>query len=164
MACAADHHHDPGASDRPGVPPAQAPRPGAGVRYRGRHGARVLPGGHAADDTEPEELDNAVTDDDEPRRPLAAQRREAIVALLRDQGARRIGDFGCGAGVLIKDLLADPGVERVTAVDVSARALQLAARNLRLDRWPDRQRERLNIFQTAPPARPAPAQPQEPAP
>ncbi|HYB16247.1 MAG TPA: 3' terminal RNA ribose 2'-O-methyltransferase Hen1 [Streptosporangiaceae bacterium] len=102
-----------------------------------------------ADDTEPEELDNAVTEDDEPRRPLATQRREAIVAILRGLRVRRIGDFGCGAGVLIKDLLADPAVEQVTAVDVSARALQLAARNLRLDRWPDRQRERLRIFQSA---------------
>jgi 3' terminal RNA ribose 2'-O-methyltransferase Hen1 len=102
-----------------------------------------------ADDTEPEELDNAVTEDDEPRRPLAVQRREAILAIVREQQARRVGDFGCGAGALSKDLLAEPGVQHVTAVDVSARALQLAARNLRLDRMPDRQRERLDIFQTA---------------
>ena len=102
-----------------------------------------------ADDTEPEELDNAVTEDDEPRKPLAVQRREAVLAIVRELRPRRVGDLGCGAGVLIKDLLAVPGVEHVTAVDVSARALQLAARNLRLDRWPDRQRERLNIFQTA---------------
>jgi 3' terminal RNA ribose 2'-O-methyltransferase Hen1 len=102
-----------------------------------------------ADDTEPEELDNAVTEDDEPRRPLAVQRREAILALVREQGARRVGDFGCGSGVLVRDLLADPHIQHVTAVDVSARALQLAARNLRLDRMPDRQRERLNIFQTS---------------
>jgi 3' terminal RNA ribose 2'-O-methyltransferase Hen1 len=101
------------------------------------------------DDTAPEEFDNAVTEDDEQAKPLAAQRREAILAIVREQGARRVGDLGCGSGALIKDLLAEHSIERITAVDVSARALQLAARNLHLDRMPDRQRERLDIFQSA---------------
>ena len=103
-----------------------------------------------ADDTEPEELDNAVPeDDDETRKPLAVQRREAILAILREQNAKRIGDFGCGSGVLTRALLAEKHIEKIIAIDVSARALQLAARNLNLDRMPDRQRERLQIFQSA---------------
>ena len=61
-----------------------------------------------ADDTEPEELDNAVTDNDDTRKPLAVQRREAILAILRELDARTVGDFGCGSGVLTKDLLAEP--------------------------------------------------------
>ncbi len=101
-----------------------------------------------ADDTDPDELDNAVTEEDRPT-PLAVQRREAILAVLRELGARRIGDFGCGAGVLTKDLLAGKNVERVVAADVSARALQLAARHLRLDRLPEAQRDRLKIFQSS---------------
>jgi 3' terminal RNA ribose 2'-O-methyltransferase Hen1 len=108
-----------------------------------------------ADDTEPEELDNAVADHDheedqaEGSKPLAIQRREAILDVLKESGARRVGDFGCGEGVLVRDLLKDKQVEQVVAVDVSARALQLAARNLKLDRMPDRQRERLKIFQSS---------------
>jgi 3' terminal RNA ribose 2'-O-methyltransferase Hen1 len=102
-----------------------------------------------ADDTEPEEFDNAVAEDDEPRRPLAVQRRAAILAIVRERQARRVGDFGCGAGELTRDLLAEPGVQHVIAVDVSARALQIAARNLRLDRMPDHRRERLSIFASA---------------
>jgi 3' terminal RNA ribose 2'-O-methyltransferase Hen1 len=104
-----------------------------------------------ADDTEPETLDNAVTEDDaaETRKPLAIQRREAILAILRGRGAQRVGDFGCGSGVLTRALLGEQQIERVVAVDVSVRALQLAARDLRLDRMPDRQRERLQIFQSA---------------
>ena len=35
------------------------------------------------------------------------------------------------------------------AIDVSARALQLAARHLKLDQMPDKQRERLTIFQSS---------------
>jgi 3' terminal RNA ribose 2'-O-methyltransferase Hen1 len=103
-----------------------------------------------ADDTEPEALDNAVTEEGtEQNRPLASQRRETILAVLREQNAQRIGDFGCGTGVLTKALLAEPQVTQVVAVDVSARALQLAARNLNLDRMPDPQRARLKIFQSA---------------
>ena len=104
-----------------------------------------------ADDTEPEALDNAVTEDDEQerRQPLAVQRREAVLAILRELGATRVGDFGCGSGALTKALLADQHLEKIVAVDVSVRALQLAARDLNLDRMPPGPRERLNIFQTA---------------
>jgi 3' terminal RNA ribose 2'-O-methyltransferase Hen1 len=103
-----------------------------------------------ADDTEPEELDNAVTDEEaEPVKPLAVQRREAILTVLRAHGARRVGDLGCGAGVLTRDLLSDPQIAHVTAVDVSVRALQLAARNLRLDQMPVSKRERLTVFQSS---------------
>jgi len=103
-----------------------------------------------ADDTEPEELDNAVDEaGSEEHKPLAVQRREAILAVLREIGARRVGDLGCGAGALTRDLLADKQIEHVTAVDVSARALQLAARQLKLDQMPDNKRERLTIFQSS---------------
>jgi 3' terminal RNA ribose 2'-O-methyltransferase Hen1 len=102
-----------------------------------------------ADDTEPEALDNAVSDEEDTRKPLAVQRREAILAVLREASARTVGDFGCGSGVLTRALLAENRITKVVAVDVSARALHLAARTLNLDRMPDRQRERLTIFQSA---------------
>jgi 3' terminal RNA ribose 2'-O-methyltransferase Hen1 len=104
-----------------------------------------------ADDTEPEALDNAVTEDDaaQTRQPLAVERREAILAILRELHARRVGDFGCGSGVLTRALLGEKQIENIVAVDVSVRALQLAARDLNLDRMPDRQRERIMIFQSA---------------
>ena len=104
-----------------------------------------------ADDTEPAELDNAVTEEaeEDERKPLAVQRREAILAIIRESGARRVGDLGCGAGALTRDLLADAQIEHVTAVDVSARALQLAARYLKLDQMPDHKRQRLTIFQSS---------------
>jgi 3' terminal RNA ribose 2'-O-methyltransferase Hen1 len=116
-----------------------------------------------ADDTDPGELDNAVPDPDAPEapeapeagpedskaRPLATLRREAVLAVLRTGGARRIGDLGCGEGTLVRDLLKDSSVELVLAVDVSVRALQLAARTLNLDRMSGPQRDRLKIFQSS---------------
>jgi 3' terminal RNA ribose 2'-O-methyltransferase Hen1 len=105
-----------------------------------------------SDDTEPEELDNAVDTDEEPDKPdkpLSALRREAIMAELTAAGTRTVADLGCGAGVLTKDLLDSKGIELVIATDVSARALQLAARRLRLEQMPQRRRARLRIFQSS---------------
>ena len=89
------------------------------------------------------------TPDDIRDKPLAVQRREAILDVLHEAGARRVGDLGCGAGALTRDLLRDTSFDHVVATDVSARALQLAARHLNLERMPDRQRERLTIFQSS---------------
>ena len=106
------------------------------------------------DDTDVEQFDNAVDgalDLDAPDRPvpLAEQRRGAVLAAVRASGARRVGDLGCGEGVLVRDLIAERGIAAIVAVDVSARALQIAGRRLRLDKMTELQRERLQIFQSA---------------
>ncbi|HEX5494400.1 MAG TPA: 3' terminal RNA ribose 2'-O-methyltransferase Hen1 [Mycobacteriales bacterium] len=81
--------------------------------------------------------------------PLAERRRAAVLAVLRGSGAARVGDLGCGDGSLLAALLAEPEFTEVVGVDVSFRALELAARRLRLDRMPDRWRDRLQLFQTS---------------
>ncbi|GGQ00047.1 3' terminal RNA ribose 2'-O-methyltransferase Hen1 [Streptomyces roseolilacinus] len=104
----------------------------------------------AADDTEAAELDNAVdedTDTEERPVPLAVRRREAILAALRDAGASRVLDLGCGQGQLVRELLKDPRFTEVVGVDVSVRALALAARRLRLDRMGERQAARVRLVQ-----------------
>ncbi|MFB9909430.1 3' terminal RNA ribose 2'-O-methyltransferase Hen1 [Allokutzneria oryzae] len=108
------------------------------------------------DDAEPEVLDNAVPDpaladgeEAEPKVSLALQRRGAVLAALRGAGAARVVDLGCGEGALLRDLLADANFREVLGVDVSHRALEFAARKLRLDRMPDRQRERLTLLQSS---------------
>jgi 3' terminal RNA ribose 2'-O-methyltransferase Hen1 len=106
------------------------------------------------DDTEPGQFDSpagggAVLEAPDRPVPLAAQRRGAVLAVLRASAARRVGDLGCGEGALVADLLAEPGIEQVVATDVSARALRAAGRRLRLETMPERQRDRLQIFQSA---------------
>jgi 2-polyprenyl-3-methyl-5-hydroxy-6-metoxy-1,4-benzoquinol methylase len=88
---------------------------------------------------------------DVPDRPasLAAQRRGSVLAVLRAAGARRVLDLGCGGGALLRDLLADPQFTEILGVDVSAGALEAAARRLRLDRLPERQGERIALRQSA---------------
>ena len=106
------------------------------------------------DDVEPEQIDNALDEavvSEEPDRPvpLAEQRRGAVMAAIRSLGAHAVGDFGCGEGALVRELLAERSVERIVASDVSARALQIAARKLRVERMPEFQRARLEIFQSS---------------
>ena len=115
------------------------------------------------DDMEPEALDNAVPqspdaadhDGTGPRRgSLAQQRREAVLAVLRDtvlrdSAAARVADLGCGEGRLVALLLGEPSAARVLGVDVSHRALERAAQRLHLDTMPDRQRERVDLLQSS---------------
>ena len=114
------------------------------------------------DDTEPEALDNAVpeapdnavTDTAPPRSPLAQQRRDAVLAVLRDtvlrdSAAARVADLGCGEGSLVALLLREPSVARVLGIDVSHRALERTAQRLHLDTMPERQRERVDLLQSS---------------
>lgn len=116
------------------------------------------------DGSEVEEIDNAVPEEAAPQAPeasgtpadgpaaprdlpLAVQRRAAIASALRSAGATTVLDLGCGEGALIAELLKDPRFSEVVGVDVSARALGIAARRLHLDRIPQRQAERIRLLQ-----------------
>ncbi|MET7885356.1 3' terminal RNA ribose 2'-O-methyltransferase Hen1 [Streptomyces avermitilis] len=103
-----------------------------------------------ADDSEVEEIDNAVdesTDTEEKPVPLAVQRRDAIIAALQASGAARVLDLGCGQGQLVQALLKDVRFTEIVGVDVSVRALTIAARRLKLDRLGERQASRVTLFQ-----------------
>ena len=80
--------------------------------------------------------------------PLALQRHGAVLAALRSAGAHRVIDLGCGAGALLPALLAESSFTEILGVDVSARALEVAARRLRLDRMPERQAARIQLVQS----------------
>ncbi|MFJ9815420.1 3' terminal RNA ribose 2'-O-methyltransferase Hen1 [Streptomyces sp. NPDC101151] len=103
-----------------------------------------------ADDSEVESIDNAVEEETETEKkptPLAVLRREAILAALRGSGAARVLDLGCGQGQLVQELLKDVRFTQVVGVDVSVRALTIAARRLKLDRMGERQAARVQLFQ-----------------
>jgi 3' terminal RNA ribose 2'-O-methyltransferase Hen1 len=103
-----------------------------------------------ADDSEVEEIDNAVeaeTETEERPTPLAVQRREAITAALKASGAARVLDLGCGQGQLVQALLKDPAFTEIVGLDVSVRALTIASRRLKLDRMGERQAARVKLLQ-----------------
>ncbi|MEU0332029.1 3' terminal RNA ribose 2'-O-methyltransferase Hen1 [Streptomyces sp. NPDC006193] len=104
-----------------------------------------------ADDSRVEEIDNAVEEEtgepEEKPAPLAVQRREAILAVLRASGAARVLDLGCGQGQLVQALLKEARFTEIVGVDVSMRALTVAARRLGLDRMGERQAARVRLVQ-----------------
>ncbi|MFF9690378.1 3' terminal RNA ribose 2'-O-methyltransferase Hen1 [Streptomyces sp. NPDC014623] len=105
-----------------------------------------------SDDLEVESVDNAVdetTDTEEKPVPLAEQRRTAILEALRAAGAGRVLDLGCGQGQLVQSLLKDVRFTEIVGVDVSMRALTVAARRLKLDRMGERQAGRVTLRQGA---------------
>jgi 3' terminal RNA ribose 2'-O-methyltransferase Hen1 len=107
----------------------------------------------------PEALDNTVSDsgseDSTPenpptqRSPLAQQRSEAVLAVLRDANAATVADLGCGEGALVAMLLRDPAFSKILGVDVAHRALERAAQRLHLDTTADRVRERVELLQSS---------------
>ncbi|KUN16723.1 3' terminal RNA ribose 2'-O-methyltransferase Hen1 [Streptomyces antibioticus] len=103
-----------------------------------------------ADDSEVEEIDNAVeaeTEEQARPTPLAVQRRDAIIAALQASGAARVLDLGCGQGQLVQALLKDVRFTEIVGVDVSMRALTIASRRLKLDRMGERQASRVQLVQ-----------------
>ena len=83
----------------------------------------------------------------EERLSLRDQRLGTVQAALKASGARRVLDLGCGGGALLQRLVRED-FEEVVGVDVSARALEQAARRLRLDRLPEERRRRITLLQS----------------
>ena len=83
----------------------------------------------------------------EERLSLRDQRLGSVQAVLKASGARRVLDLGCGSGALLERLVRDRFGE-IVGVDVSVRALEHAARRLRLDRLAEDQRRRISLLQS----------------
>ena len=81
--------------------------------------------------------------------PLADLRVDAVLRVLKESGAARVLDLGCGEGRLLEQLLTVPQFQEIVGVDVSVAALERAARRLRLERLPERQRRRIKLQQGA---------------
>ncbi len=77
---------------------------------------------------------------------LHEQRLEMVVLQLRQLGARRVLDLGCGEGKLLRLLLQDSTFEEIVGLDVSYRSLEIAQKRLKLDELPPRQRSRIKVL------------------
>ncbi|MFB9268816.1 3' terminal RNA ribose 2'-O-methyltransferase Hen1 [Bradyrhizobium erythrophlei] len=64
---------------------------------------------------------------------LNDQRMDAVVDALRATRAKTIADLGCGEGKLLQRLLREPWAQRLIGLDPASRALEWAARRLKLN-------------------------------
>ena len=74
-------------------------------------------------------------------------RLQTVADVLKQCGAKRVLDLGCGEGKLIRKLLREKQFEEIVGMDVSHRALKIAQERLHYDRLPEKQKERLRLFQ-----------------
>jgi 3' terminal RNA ribose 2'-O-methyltransferase Hen1 len=85
----------------------------------------------------------------EKRISLNEQRLGAVLAALKQSGAKRVIDLGCGEGRLLRALQEEKSFEEIAGVDVSHRALEIASERLRLDRLPAAQQGRVKLIHGA---------------
>ena len=100
-----------------------------------------------APDDEAEEASAEESPSTERAPSLHDQRLQTVLSVLRDSGAKRVVDLGCGEGKLLKLLLAEKQFEAILGMDVSWRTLERAKERLRLDELPERQRSRIELIQ-----------------
>lgn len=70
-----------------------------------------------------------------------------VAEALKESGAQRVLDLGCGEGKLLRKLIADKQFEEIVGMDVSFQSLKIAQDRLHLDRMPDKQKKRINLLQ-----------------
>ena len=75
---------------------------------------------------DPEEIEVSHQQEEEvleQRISLNQERLEAVTEVLKQSGAKRVVDLGCGEGKLLKLLLKESSIEQITGVDVSFRGI-----------------------------------------
>ncbi|MBI4956087.1 MAG: 3' terminal RNA ribose 2'-O-methyltransferase Hen1 [Myxococcales bacterium] len=99
-------------------------------------------------DLEAREEQAARTEDaGDERLSLNEERVAAVLAVVTETGARSVVDLGCGEGRLLRALLRQRSLARIVGLDVSPRALDIAADRLDLEKLPPAQRQRLELWQ-----------------
>ncbi len=115
-----------------------------------RHLVRAALARLVENEPETDEVEQAHAHQEEAvEKPLSLneQRMEAVLAALKQGGAKRVLDLGCGEGRLLQALLADKIFEQIVGMDTSHRVLEMAQERLHFDRMPDRQAERIKLIQ-----------------
>lgn len=101
-------------------------------------------------DTEEEQIEATIPEvETEKAVPLHTQRLETVLQVLKESGARRVLDLGCGEGRLLQKLLADKTFEEIVGLDASHRALEIAASKLKLDRLPEAKKDKVKLIHGA---------------
>lgn len=74
-------------------------------------------------------------------------RLKTVCEALLQTGAQSVLDLGCGEGKLLRLLMKEKQFTKITGMDVVQRSLEIAAGKLKLDRLPEKQKERISLIQ-----------------
>jgi 3' terminal RNA ribose 2'-O-methyltransferase Hen1 len=101
------------------------------------------------DEPDPDETEQAHAEEEaevEAKISLNEQRLGTVLAALKQTGAKRVLDLGCGEGRLLQLLLKEKQFEEIIGMDVSYRSLEIAQDRLNLERLPTMQRNRIKLL------------------
>ena len=96
---------------------------------------------------EEEQNESSLREETEKKLNLNQQRLATVVAALKSVNEKRVKDIGCGEGSLLSLVVKDKSCEQIAGVDVSYNALERAKDKLKIDRLPEMQKKRINLFQ-----------------
>ena len=77
---------------------------------------------------------------------LNDQRLQTVLTAIRDSGAKRVLDLGCGEGKLLRHLSTERQFTEILGLDVSVRSLEIANRRLRLNYQSEHEKERMKLL------------------
>ena len=105
--------------------------------------------------TEEDHLDPDATDEQHAgeeeavERPMSLNERRmgTVLAVLKETGAKRVIDMGCGEGKLISRLKDERQFTEIVGMDVAHRSLEMASDRMHIDRMSERERERIKLMQ-----------------
>lgn len=103
-------------------------------------------------DSETPEAETAETQQDiqeaviEAKINLHEQRLGTVLSVLKNSGAKRVLDLGCGEGRLLTLLLKESQFDMILGMDVAHRTLEIAAERLNLERLPTMKRNRIQLL------------------
>ena len=98
------------------------------------------------DDKEDDELPKELK---EKKETLHQQRLKLVLEKLKDSGAKKVIDLGCGEGKLIRMMLKEKQFQNITGMDISYSELTKCKERLHWDEMAPRQKERIDLFQGA---------------
>lgn len=102
------------------------------------------------DDSETEELiEDAKTEEVKKKETLHQKRLSLVLEKLKESGAKKVLDLGCGEGKLIRMLLKERQFEKIAGMDVSYQELTKCKDRLHWDEMAPRQKDRIELFQGA---------------
>jgi 3' terminal RNA ribose 2'-O-methyltransferase Hen1 len=99
---------------------------------------------------DPDEQQQKKTEQEEEiEKPLKLNdvRVQCVLDALKNSGAQRVVDLGCGEGKLLRELLKDKQFKEILGMDVSYRSLEVASERLHMDTLPSMQKERIKLIQ-----------------
>ena len=120
------------------------------LRYQKRLASEALVQLIGEEEPDPEAEEQQKTEQEAAiEKPLLLNnvRLQSVVEALKQTGAARVIDLGCGEGKLIRELLQHKQFQKIVGMDVSYRSLEIASERLHLDAMPPKQKERIRLFQ-----------------